>query len=218
MLQAILLQASLSIFGATSSDDVHSYSYEVLPGSQISISGKSNVNTFRCYTASIPQKDSFLAFEPEGVNQVSFYHADIDIRVKSLNCGNRLIENDLNKSLNSDRYPFIMLRFKGAKLIGRYANNTFRYQTSVSMTIANTSRNVDVEVTLQKLERNTYRVTGSQIIDMADYNIKQPTAMLGLIVVDRQVTINFNIVVVVYKDILGNDASALMDKFGSFVK
>lgn len=215
MLLIFLLHATLSTLGATNSPDIHTYAYEILPGSQISISGKSNINAFRCYTANIPQKGNFLAFEPEGVNTVNFYHADVDLLVKSLNCGSKLIEKDLNRSLIADRYPFIMLSFKDAKLIAQYPNKTAKYQTTVSMTIAKTSRNVEVDILLQQVDRNTFRITGSQVISMTDFNIKQPTAMFGMIVVDREITINFNILATVYKDILGNYTTPIIGSSNS---
>ncbi|WP_320051769.1 YceI family protein [uncultured Acetobacteroides sp.] len=204
MLQIFLLQAVFLALGASNNPDVHTYAYEILSGSQISISGKSNINTFRCYTANIPRKGSFLAFEPEGVNVVDFYHADVDLLVKSLSCGSKLIEKDLNRSLMADRYPFIMLSFKDAKLVARYPNRTAKYQTTLSMTIASTTRNVGVDILLQQVDHNTFRIVGSQVISMTDFNIKQPTAMFGMIVVDREITISFNILAAVYKDVLGS--------------
>jgi polyisoprenoid-binding protein YceI len=215
MLLIFLLQAALSTLGATNNPDIHTYAYEILPSSQISISGKSNINTFRCYTANIPSKGSFLAYEPEGVSSVNFYHADVDLLVKSLNCGSKLIEKDLNRSLIADRYPFIMLSFKDARLIARYPNKTAKYQTTLNMTIANTTRNVGVDILLQQVDRNTFRITGSQVISMTDFNIKQPTAMFGMIVVDREITINFNILATVYKDILGNYTTPIIGSSNS---
>jgi YceI-like domain. len=215
MLLIFLLQSVLSTLGASNNPDIHTYAYEILSGSQISISGKSNVNTFRCYTVNIPQKGSFLAFEPEGVNAVNFYHADVDLKVKSLSCGSKLIEKDLDRSLIADRYPFIILSFKDAMLIARYPNRTAKYQTTLNMTIANTTRNVEVDILLQQVDRNTFRIIGSQIISMTDFNIKPPTAMFGMIVVDREITINFNILATVYKDVLGNYTTPIIGSSNS---
>lgn len=204
MLFVSIILATISAFGSSGSTDIHSYAYEILPGSQISLSGKSNVNSFRCYTANIAQKGSFLAFEPDGVNKVTFYHADVDLMVKSLSCGSRLIEKDMGKALTVDRYPFITLNFKDAKLIARYPNKTAKYLTTISMTIASTTRDIEVEIILQQIDSNKFRITGSQVIDMTSFNIKQPTALLGMIVVERDITISFNVLAMVYKDILGN--------------
>ena len=80
------------------------------------------------------------------------------------------------------------------------------------MTIANTTRNVEVEILLQQIERNKFRITGSQVIDMTSFNIKQPTALLGMIVVEREITISFNILAMVYKDILGNYTTPIIGR------
>ncbi len=72
------------------------------------------------------------------------------------------------------------------------------------MTIASTTRNVGVDILLQQVDHNTFRIVGSQVISMTDFNIKQPTAMFGMIVVDREITISFNILAAVYKDVLGS--------------
>jgi len=212
MLAKFLLQAYLIAFGASNSPNIHSYSYEILPNSQISISGKSNINTFKCYTANIAQKGDLLSFEPEGINLVSFYNADVDLMVKSLNCGSKLIEKDLSKSLIADKYPFILLNLKEAKLVARYPNKTAKYQASISMTIANTTRDVNVDILIQQIDKNTFRITGNEVISMTDFKIKQPTAMLGMIVVDREITISFNVLAVVYKNALTNYTTPLTGK------
>jgi polyisoprenoid-binding protein YceI len=204
MLHLLFLQALLSTLGAASSADVHSYKYEVMPESLLSISGKSNVASFSCYNAEVVQKGSFMAFEPQGVNAANFYNARIDLKVKSMNCHSRLIERDLGKSLLSDRYPVIQLNFNDAKLVALYPNSTAKYQATLKMTLAATTREVKVDIFLQQLSRNTYRLTGGLVVDMTQFNIKQPTAMLGLVVVDKEINISFNIVALVYKDILGD--------------
>lgn len=171
-----------------------------MPESQLTISGKSNVNTFQCHSADVMQKGSFMAFEPTTSGTIGFYNASVALKVKSLSCGSKLIEKDLNKSMMSDRFPFIYLDFKDAKLSAKYPNNTSKYLATVKITIANTTKETKVELMLQQLTANTYRLTGTQTLVLKDFNINPPKAMFGLIVVNEEITINFNITASIKKD------------------
>jgi YceI-like domain. len=179
--------------------DAHNLFYEITPESRITIAGRSNMASFRCITAEIPN-GSFMAFVTNESDLVSFFNAKIPVRVKSLDCSNRLINNDLYKTLNADNNPTIALNFKEAKLIATYPNDTYKYRIKVDMTLANVQREERGEVMVQKISKSSYRVTGSQLIRLSSYKIKPPSAMFGLIRVEDDMQIEFNVVVKVRSD------------------
>lgn len=203
MLKTVFFQLLL-LTGGVLGRDTHNFSYELLPETRISISGTSNVKNFRCLTAESNQKGSFIVFEKDDSSAISFYNAKLPVRVRSLDCNNNLINRDLYKTLNADRYPFILLQLRDADLISSYPNNTYKYKVKVDLTLANNQRESNGEVLVQKIGAGVFRITGSQHIKLTDFSIKPPTAMLGLIVVDDEMVINFNVVVKVKKDLLGN--------------
>ena len=203
MLQLLLFQFFL-VASIHSDTHTHTFSYEVLPESKISISGTSNVSSFKCFAADCAQKGSFVVFEKNDSNIISFYNALFSVKVRSLDCNNSLINRDLYKTLNSDKYPFIVLQIKEAELISFFPNSVFKYKVKVDMILANNQRETKGEVLVQKINSDVFRVSGVQKIKLTDFNIKPPTAMLGLIVVDDEMTITFNLVLKARKDLIGN--------------
>jgi polyisoprenoid-binding protein YceI len=162
------------------------------------------VSSFKCITADCTQKGSFVVFEKNDSDIISFYNALFSVKVRSLDCNNSLINRDLYKTLNSDKYPFIVLQIKEAELISFFPNSVFKYKVKVDMTLANNQRETKGEVLVQKIDSGVFRVSGVQKIKLTDFNIKPPTAMLGLIVVDDEMTITFNLVLKARKDLIGN--------------
>jgi len=70
---------------------------------------------------------------------------------------------------------------------------------SISVTIggtlamAGTSKTVTLEANGKEVKPGTYTFEGSLPIKMSDYNMKAPTAMLGVMKVGDQVTVKYNV-------------------------
>lgn len=176
-------------------------SYRILPSSQLFLEGTTNINTFTCNCTCVqssPRLRLELEERPDG-QRVVFDNAQLDIRTKDIDCGNRNMNKDLHQTLRADEYPSIGIIIeeaslkKGLKLIG---GPDWRQLTSRALlTVAGTTRTVQLEVKARKTGPEAYRFISRYTIKMTDFNIDPPTAMLGLVKVNDQIEINFDLAI-----------------------
>lgn len=112
--------------------------------------------------------------------------ANLNLPVSSLHSGTPLYDAEVHRRLDAQRYPTIRAELRSARSI---ANN--RWALSGDLTIHGTTRNMagTAECTLLTPEHLT--VSGQQIIDIRDFDIVLPSALMLRIYPD--VTVRYRI-------------------------
>ncbi len=175
------------------------FSYRILQSSRIYVEGTSNVTSFTC-TCTCVQSFPRLQFEMnvrENGYRAEFDESTLSIRTKALDCGNRGMNRDLYSALEADKYPAITLSLQeaalptGAQLAsgGGWAH----INAHAKLTIAGVTRNIKLPVRASQTGPHSYRFISKRSIKLTDFNIEPPTAMLGLVKVDDEIEINFDL-------------------------
>lgn len=130
----------------------------------------------------------------------------ISFPVRSLHCGKRAMNRDMYEALKAEEYPLIRYRLLEAGVADTLApgeaapppgeTGTWRsIRTRGVLTIAGVSDTTEVVVRGRVLDDNRFRVKGSRELNMDTFNITPPSALMGLIRADKQLTVHFDVTV-----------------------
>ncbi len=162
----------------------------ILEGSKLRINGTSNVNDFECIYEAPIEKDTLnysVQFED---TSASIKGDDLSLVIDSFNCGKRGINRDLRKTLKSDIYPSIDI-----ELLSVVSQSNIPTLANVATTLGGITKEYTIELRDYSFEQGVVTVSGTNKINMTDFNIDPPSALFGLIKVSNQIEINFTLII-----------------------
>lgn len=167
--------------------------------SRLWIEGRSNINEFEC-EANRYSGEALLYDEGDETDFVQDVQErlsiSVEIRVDGFECGRNRMNRDLQNALKSDDYPEITFLFDSAELIQmpKHPDDPFEVEVKGSLTIAGETRDIHFVTFANYLEADLVRAVGNTTIKMSDFNIEPPTALMGLIKADDELTVKFNLI------------------------
>ncbi|MEZ4854260.1 YceI family protein [Flavobacterium sp.] len=172
---------ALVLFGFTSTDKTQVIISEK---SQIIINGKSNINSFQCeYNQNLIKSQLFVThYQKE--NKILLQGATFLIQTKGFDCAHRIITKDLQSVLKSNEYPNIKIEVNELKTSG------VKIIATATITIANVKKTYHIPVTINPKNKN---VNGILTLNINDFNLKSPKKILGLIKLNEEVSIAFDL-------------------------
>ena len=193
----IISLAFFSSFGgyvnAQASSDVY---YVASPSSRLWIDGTSNVDSFTCRTQTVNGyadiDDVPAAGQASGDND----KVAVSVSVRSLDCGNGLMNNDMYDAMKADKFPFIKYELMSAHLSSRpdSAGGWFTLDTKGSLYIAGVKNTVDIKMKVKRLADSSYRLVGSKQLSMRDFGIIPPSHFFGLIRANDKLVVHFDLI------------------------
>ncbi|WP_037319021.1 YceI family protein [Salegentibacter sp. Hel_I_6] len=159
----------------------------ILPNSNLSISGTTNINDFECDFNTIYFKDqSFKVHYSENGDILNFKNSILPLENANFDCGNRKINKDFHDLLKSEKHPEILLKLKKIDM-SRDGNAL----VTLTFNIAGIDKDYKfpVEITRDKL----LCFDGKLQLNIKDFNLEAPSKIFGLIVLDEEIEINFNL-------------------------
>jgi len=168
--------------------------------SRLWIAGRSNVNQFEC--ESREHRGEAIIFQTRTITGDTVTVDEdatkimIEIDVEGIECGRSRMNRDLRNALKADDFPNITFVFNEIVTVsnGTSNPNSVKLEVSGSLTVAGVTRGVNVDLTGYTLDNNRVRATGSKEIRMTDFGVEPPTAMLGLVKADNELTVHFDLI------------------------
>lgn len=131
------------------------------------VNGKTNINTFKCVNEKFNAASNAYSFEK---GQLPF----LQLEVNNFDCRNRIMTQDMRKTLKAEKYPMMYVKFLSfqkisdkqytAKIEVKLTDKTKYYTTSF----------YPVGKTL----------VGREYVKFSDFGLKAPTKMGGMVVVN----------------------------------
>jgi len=178
--------------------------------SQFWIQGKA---TGRSFTCKVTRVDGIarLPDQTQGIpKEASEEKTTVKVRmpVRSVDCGNSMMTNDLQEALKMKDHPEIRFELVHATMDGRVDTSAHwrRVDALGPLTVAGTKRLIRLDAAARALDENHFRLRGCLPIRMTYFNVDPPTKAFGLIRVKNRVEVQF--------DLLAQTTSA--DPKGSF--
>lgn len=132
--------------------------------SQITITGKTNVNTFKCVNSSINT----------AVNLTSSKIPAVHLKVADFDCKNKMMTADFRKTLNYTEYPHLSIKFLKLQKL----STSGYYSANIEVKLMNKTKTYDVTFFLDE----NYLV-GNQKVLFSHFGITPPKKMGGAITV-----------------------------------
>ena len=179
--------------------DFTTVNYLIKKSSTLSVNCKTNLNTFCCTSQEKFEKKSLEYKFNQNINQMVFENTILNMQINQLDCGNRFINKDMHKTLRAKKHPNITLTLKEANVkdynILEKCNEWIELIVNADFTITNNTQTFKIPVRAKKLDINSYRISGETSLQLCDFGIKSPTALLGLVKVEDEIEISFDLYV-----------------------
>lgn len=174
------------------------FSYRIHPDSTIRLLGQTNLNQFSCSCLhQFGQLTLKVRFPYQGAHHSHFRDSFLRIPIRQLDCGNPLINLNLQKSLNARQHPDIIIEFLEA--MWNEPDEPWEYEGVVEVkactrvSINGHSNDYWLEITAKRNSPSEYWLNGAKTIRMTDFGVEPPSAMMGLIKVDDEIGILLNL-------------------------
>ncbi len=168
--------------------------YSIEEGSQLSIQGTTNVNSFECFSKQAFNQQAVQLLVDPVTKAVTFSRAVLHIKVQQLDCDNSKMNADLCDALNSDAFPNITIKLFDAKLVnGSITTAWSDVIVNASLKITDQERRIEIRAKAKQIEGGRYRFVANKALKMTDFGVEPPTALMGLIRVRDEITINFDL-------------------------
>lgn len=164
----------------------HTQEIKILPVSSLTISGDTNITEFECdyYTAQI--KESTPLEYTISANEIIFNKAELHLKNKGFDCGNKAINKDFHALVQSEEYPEIILKLNKISLSsGNMAD------AKVTICIAGIENNYELPVSIAT--DNSARFKGTLKLNINDFKLQPPKKLFGMIVVKKDIEIQFDL-------------------------
>jgi len=121
-------------------------------------------------------------------------NATITIPVKSIRSQHDRMDRIMADALKAGSNPEIRYTMTSAALL-KNLGDSFVVRTNGKLSIAGTTRDITLDVTVKPAGGNRYTLTAQTPLKMTDFGIKPPVAMMGTLKTGDQITVAFRWVV-----------------------
>ncbi len=181
MKKSIYIVVLLLLFGFSKTDKTI---VNVSSKSEIVIHGESNVNSFQCnYNQKLIATELAVTHYNKN-NKTILEGATFLLHSKGFDCVHRMITNDLKEVLKADSYPHIQIDIVALK------HNNHKLTAVAAIKIAGVVKQYEIPV---EINEETKNVKGELKLNIKDFKLKSPKKILGLIKLNEEVTISFNL-------------------------
>jgi polyisoprenoid-binding protein YceI len=174
-----------------------STNYILDKNSKMVIKGTSTIHDWE---ADVEQMNVNMKLAPARLQQDTMANPvesfSITVPVESIESGKGRMNGKIYDALKKNDHPQIEFTLKSAELMGANASpGSFTLNSTGMLTVAGNSKQVTFPVTATRVNVNSFRFKGSYSLNMKDYDVDPPSAMLGTIRSGEEVTIEFDIAV-----------------------
>ncbi len=162
--------------------------------SKLSIKGKSNVNEFSCESEHELQKDSLDYSYSVNGDTVQVSGVNLSLEIDQFDCGKRAINRDFKSTLKYKEFPFIEIILN--ELVISDTTSLIPKEAKVTIRIAGVERHYTVPLNSFSSSEESFTVGGNKILRMTDFGLEPPSPMFGLIKVEDELDIQFDLVIV----------------------
>ncbi|QYA25247.1 YceI family protein [Gramella sp. MT6] len=155
----------------------------ILTDSELIIAGKTNVNKFDCkFDIDLINHERIIKYiEDDGF--INFHNLQLNLLTKGFDCGHKRMNSDFQDLLMCEKYPEIVIELDRIEFVSREFVKAFITVHLAGMT---NSYNLPVQI-------SNDRFSGKFEMNIRDFGLEPPTKALGLIEVDEEIEVQFNL-------------------------
>lgn len=164
--------------------------YALGESSQLTIHGKTNINTFDCGYSFDNKKKATSFHTSENYEHIVISDVNLKIPIEDCECGNKMLNKDFQATLEADEHPYIDIDI--SRLIFKKSHDDEKEKTVwANLTIAGVTRWKKIEYTVEHPKEQIFHMKGAFQINTKDFNLEKRKRFLGLVKVYDKVGISF---------------------------
>lgn len=172
----------------THAQDFQKIKATVLPSSDLTIIGDSNIAAFECeFDTSYLEGERVVTYTQSG-NQMKFKGAILVLDNRGFDCGSKGINRDFHDLLRTKEHPKISLELNKVLL-----SSPGKGLATVCITIAGKQNFYEVPVSIK--DGDVAQFQGNLHLDIRDFDLEPPKKLFGMIVVKDEIDIKFDLLV-----------------------
>lgn len=172
-------------------------------GGQLWLEGSATITDYTCRAKQLSGNGEIEnTSEPQqNIKGQGAVSVSVSIPVHSLECGKRAMNKDMYEALKAEQHPSIRYKLLDAVLAEGDSvstggeNDWMSIKTTGVLEIAGVQDTTEVFVQGRLVSDDRFRVKGSKQISMKTFDIKPPTALLGIIKASSELTVYFDVTV-----------------------
>ena len=186
-------------------------SIEIEPDGHLWIEGSASIVKYKCRAEALSGLGAIenVKYPQENIQGHGHVSIVVQIPVHSLDCGKRAMNKDMYEALKAERHPKIGYQLLEASLLGQEDSGWMMIRTRGILEIAGVNDTTEVMVHGKMLNEEQFRVRGNKELEMTDFNVTPPTALLGLIKADKELTVHFDVTVRLQDSLVSSSAPSL---------
>ena len=165
----------------------------VLPDSQLTIDGKTNVNNFTCAISHYKGRDTLVLHEGGANVRPVFVKGSVMLDASSFDCGMALMTSDFRKTIESKTYPFIEIDFISFEHTPRYSGDE-RFKGIVKISLSGVTRLFEMDCEIEAKSSGLIHLRGDKNFTFSDFNLVPPKRMMGMVKVEQSLNVAFHLV------------------------
>lgn len=163
----------------------------VQPESTLTVAGKTNVNSFQCTTLYCG-RDTLVLRESADTRPV-FLKGNVQLDASAFSCGLQLMTNDFNKTIKAKEYPAIEIEFISFEKTPVFGCAEERFKGNMKIALAGVRKAFDVNCVIEAKSNGIIYLRGNHTFTFADFNLSAPSRMMGMVKVDENLEVKFNL-------------------------
>lgn len=169
------------------------YQFPVDSIAHISVSGTSTLHAWTATASTVVDFPQVMELNLSAAEQIDSFA--FTVVVASLDGGRGASMNSkIKKALLADQHPTISYQQTSSATLLKQETGGFTLSSTGSLSIAGTSKEVEVMVNIQETDKGGLVLQGSKALKMSDFGIKPPSALFGQIQTDDAITVHFEFV------------------------
>ena len=166
----------------------------VLPKSQLVIMGKTNINKFNCIIPKYIGNDTLVLHEGGRNIRPVFVRGEVQLDASSFDCGIALMTSDFRKTINAKSHPAIVIDFISFERSPRYTGGKDSFKGIIKISLAGVTRLFEMDCSIEPKSNGLIHLKGGRDFVFADFNLEPPKRMMGLVKVDQQLNVSFQLI------------------------
>ncbi|MCF8303784.1 MAG: YceI family protein [Bacteroidales bacterium] len=162
----------------------------LLSESWLTIRGQSNINTFQCQYSFGNDANTTYFIGDYNSGKLIINDVQLNIPVREFKCGNKLLNKDLQKTLEAKKQPAIGIHIEKLKIDPDSLLNAGN-KVWAKLTIAGVERLKQIDYSIDFIDKRIFLMKGSIQIDMESFKIDTLKRFLGAIKIEEQVGVSF---------------------------
>ncbi len=166
------------------------YKIDDAKDNDIKLSGTSTFHNWAMNAQTFTSEVRF-GFNPGNSSQITAVKSLVfSLETKALKSGENGLDKNAYKALKTDQYNTISYKLTTAKVVSK-AGNKYLVKTQGYLTIAGVAKLVKIDVYCVVNSDGSITCTGSDKLNMSDYNVKPPSFMFGAMKTGNAIVLDF---------------------------